>query len=80
MYAPLRGTYHLDWIWHLSYRLLFPFQRLIIEEKEKEPQMDAAALENLKKGKAGKKGGKGAKGGKKGGGKKKQIMKMPVNI
>ena len=42
--------------------------------------MDAAALENLKKGKAGKKGGKGAKGGKKGGGKKKQIMKMPVNI
>ena len=42
--------------------------------------MDAAALENLKKGKGGKKGGKGAKGGKKGGGKKKQITKMPVNI
>ena len=38
----------------------FSPQRLIIEEKEKEPQMDAQALENLKKGgKGGKMGGMG---------------------
>lgn len=58
---------------------------MIIEEKEKEPQLDAQALENLKKGKGkSKKGGKkGAGGSKKKGGstsKKDMIAKMPVNF
>ena len=64
---------------------LITIQRLIIEEKEKEPQLDAQALENLKKGKGkskkgGKKGGAGSK--KKGGStsKKDMIAKMPVNF
>ena len=54
---------------------------MIIEEKEKEPQLDAQALENLKKGK-----GKSKKGGKKGAtgsrstSKKDMIAKMPVNF
>ena len=57
---------------------------MIIEEKEKEPQLDAQALENLKKGKKGK--GKSKKGGKKGAAgsrstsKKDMIAKMPVNF
>ena len=54
---------------------------MIIEEKEKEPQLDAQALENLKKGKGkSKKGGKKGAAGSRSTSKKDMIAKMPVNF